>query len=73
MEKKIDLMNQFLQNNNLGDQIPEGAKKKPEDHAPKANHHALFFVQSSPNAWIVNLGASHHIATTHDTLSHLAI
>ena len=28
MKKKIDLMSQILQQNNLGDRIPEGAKKK---------------------------------------------
>jgi hypothetical protein len=32
MHKQIDLMTQILQQNNLGDRIPEGAqKKKPED------------------------------------------
>jgi hypothetical protein len=31
-EKKIDIISQILQQNNLGDRIPEGAKKKkPED------------------------------------------
>jgi hypothetical protein len=50
MKKKIDLLTQILQNNNLGDQIPEGSKKNLEDHAPKGNHHALVFVHSSPNA-----------------------
>jgi hypothetical protein len=35
MWKKIDLMTQILQKNNLGDQIPEGSKrKKPEDQNP---------------------------------------
>jgi hypothetical protein len=28
MQKQIDLMSQILQQNNLGDRIPEGAKKK---------------------------------------------
>ena len=28
MQKKIDLMSQILHQNNLGDHIPEGAKKK---------------------------------------------
>jgi hypothetical protein len=32
MQKQIDMMSQILQQNNLGDHIPEGAKKKkPED------------------------------------------
>jgi hypothetical protein len=31
-KKKLDMMSQILQQNNLGDCIPEGAKKKkPED------------------------------------------
>jgi hypothetical protein len=71
MKKQIDLMTQILQKNNLGDQIPEGAKKKPEDHAPKGNHHALVVVHSSPDAWIMDSGASHHMAATQDILSSL--
>jgi hypothetical protein len=36
MKKKIDLMSQILQKNNLGDCIPKGAKKKkPEDRNSK--------------------------------------
>jgi hypothetical protein len=72
MKKQIDLMTQILQKNNLGDQILEGAKKKPEDHAPKGNHHALVVVHSSPDAWIMDSGASHHMAATQDILSSLA-
>ena len=64
-------MTQILQNNNLGDQILEGAKKKPEYHAPKGNHHALVVFHSSPDAWIMDLGASHHMAATQDILSSL--
>jgi len=50
MNKQINLMTQILQKNNLGDQIPKGAKKKLEDHAPKGNHHVLVVVHSSPDA-----------------------
>jgi hypothetical protein len=36
MQKQIDLMTQILQQNNLGDCILEGAKKKkPEDKIPR--------------------------------------
>jgi hypothetical protein len=36
MKKKIDLMTQILQQINLGDRIPDDAKKKkPEDQNPK--------------------------------------
>jgi hypothetical protein len=62
MKKQIDLMIQVLQNNNLGDFIPEGAKKKKEeDHAPKkGNHHDLVTINSSSDSWIIDSGASHH-------------
>jgi hypothetical protein len=66
-EKKIDLMSQILQKNNLGDHIPEGAKKKkPEDlNSKKGNSsHALIAINSSPDAWIVDPGASHHIVSS---------
>jgi hypothetical protein len=62
--KMIDLMTQILHKNNLGDCIPEGAKKKnPEDHNPKKGNsiHALIAINSSPDAWIVDSGASHHM------------
>jgi hypothetical protein len=67
MQKKIDLMSQMLQQNNLGDRIPEGAKKnKPKDlNSKKGNSsHALIAINSSPDAWIVDSGASHHMATS---------
>jgi hypothetical protein len=63
-EKQIDLMSQILHQNNLGDRIPEGAKKKkPEDlNSKKGNSsHALIAINSSPDAWIVDSGASHHM------------
>jgi hypothetical protein len=62
--KKKDLMSQILQQNNLGDCIPEGAKKKkPKDlNSKKGNSsHALIAINSSPDAWIIDLGASHHM------------
>jgi hypothetical protein len=71
MKKKIDLMAHILQKNNLGDHIPEGAKKKPEDQSPRGNPHALVVVHSSPDAWIVDSGTSHHMASTQDVLSSL--
>jgi hypothetical protein len=67
MQKQIDLMSQILQQNNLGDRIPEGAKKKkPEDPNPKKDNssHALIAINSSPDAWIVVSGASHHMAAS---------
>ena len=51
--KKIDLMSQILQQNNLGYRIPEGAKKKKlEDLNPKKGNssHALISIKSSLDA-----------------------
>jgi hypothetical protein len=62
--KKIDLMNQILHKNSLGDHIPEGAKKKkPKYHNSKKGNssHALISINSSPDAWIVDSRASHHM------------
>jgi hypothetical protein len=67
MQKQIDLMSQILQQNNLGDRIPEGAnKKKLEDpNSKKGNSsHALIAINSSPNAWIIDSEASHHMAAS---------
>jgi hypothetical protein len=52
MKKHIYLMTQILQQNNPGDRIPEGAKKKKkEDQNPKKGNssHALIAINSSPN------------------------
>jgi hypothetical protein len=71
---KIDLMTQVLQNNNLGDFIPEGAKKKKEeDHAPKkGNHHALVAINSSSDSWIIYSGASHHMEAKEEVFTSLS-
>jgi hypothetical protein len=74
MQKKIDLMSQILQQNNLGYCIPEGAKKKnPEDLNPKKGNysHALIAINSSLDAWIVDLGASHHMVASEVVYSSL--
>jgi hypothetical protein len=65
MQKKIDMMSQILKKNNLVDHIPEGAKKKKPEYlnSKKDNSsHALISINSSLDAWIVDLGASHHMA-----------
>jgi hypothetical protein len=67
MQKKIDLMSQILQQNNLGDHIPEGSKKKkPEDPNSKKDNssHALIAINSSPDAWIIDLEESHNMAAS---------
>ena len=64
MKKQIDLMAHALQQNNLGNFIPEGVKKhKEEDHAPKkGNHHSWVAINSSFDSWIIDSGATHHMA-----------
>jgi hypothetical protein len=60
-------MDQILQQNNLGDHIPERAKKKKlEDQNPKKDisRHALTSINSSHDAWIVDSGASHYMEAT---------
>jgi hypothetical protein len=63
MKKKIDMMSQIIQKNNLGYRIPEGSKKKkPEDpNSKKGNSsHAFISINSSPDTWIIDSGESHH-------------
>jgi hypothetical protein len=50
MKKQIDQMAEILQKHNLGDHIPQGAKKKTEDppHGKGNNFHALVAINSSP-------------------------
>jgi hypothetical protein len=67
-------MTQVLHKNNLGDFIPNGAKKKKEeDHASKkGNHHALVAINSSYDSWIIDYGASHHMAAKEEVFSSLS-
>ena len=65
-ENKIDLISQILQQKNLGYRIPEVTKnKKLEDSNSKKGNssHALISINSSPDAWIIDSGESHHMAT----------
>jgi hypothetical protein len=73
MQKQIDQMAQILQQNNLGDRIPKGAKKKNlEDQNPKKGNssHALISINASHDAWIVDSGASHHMTTKKKFILH---
>jgi hypothetical protein len=57
----------LLHKNTLGDRIPEGAKKNnPEDQNPKKGNYirALIAINSSLDAWIIDSGESHHMAST---------
>jgi hypothetical protein len=66
-------MTHVLQKNNLGNFIPEGAKKKKEeDHVPKkGNHHVLVEINSSYDSWIIDSGASHHMAAKEEVFASL--
>jgi hypothetical protein len=74
MKKKIDLMTQVLQRNNLGDFIPEGdKKKKEEDLAPKkGKNHTLVSINYSSDSWIMDSGASHHMEAKEEVFTSLS-
>jgi hypothetical protein len=74
MKKQIDLMAHELQQNNLGNFIPEGVKKQKEEyHAPnKGNHNAIFAINSSCDSWIIDSAASHHMAMKEEFFSSLS-
>jgi hypothetical protein len=74
MKKQIDLMVQILQKNNLGEHILEVEKKRSEDQAPEkqGNSHAVIAIKSSPYAWILDSGASHHMESTKNVLSSIS-
>jgi hypothetical protein len=57
-------MVQALQENNIGKFIPEGVKKQKEEYPTpkKGNHHDLVAINSSSDSWIIDSGASHHMA-----------
>jgi hypothetical protein len=76
MQKQIDLVSQILQQNNLGDRIPKGAKKKkPKDlNSKKGNSsHPLIAINSSPDAWIIDSRASHHMLASEAVYSSLDV
>jgi hypothetical protein len=71
-EKQIFLMTQIVHKNNLGYCILKGAKKKkPKDHNPEKGNssHALISINSSPDDWIVDSEASHHMDSTKEVHS----
>jgi hypothetical protein len=56
MKKHIYLMGYILQKNNLIDHIPEATNNKLKDQAKQGNSHALISINSSLDAWILDLG-----------------
>ena len=73
MKKTIDFMAQTLQQHNLGDHIPENAEKKSREKAPdpRGNGDALIALLSAPQEWIIDSGASHHMASSKESFSSL--
>jgi hypothetical protein len=68
-------MAQVLQQNNLGNFIPEGAKKNKEGDptSKKGIHHALVAINSSSDSWIIDFGASHHMVAKEEVFTSLSI
>jgi hypothetical protein len=66
MKNTIDLMVKTLQQKNIKECIPENAKNNLGDQPPykTSNSHALICIHSSPDAWILDSGTSHHMTTS---------
>jgi hypothetical protein len=69
MRKTIDEMGKQLQQHNLT--VPENAKKKDDNktRGRARNGHTLMAFTSNPSAWILDLGASNHMAASKDEFS----
>jgi hypothetical protein len=69
MRKTIDEMAKQLQQHNLT--VPENAKKKDDNRTGgrARDGHALMAVTSTPSAWILDSGASNHMAASKDEFS----
>jgi hypothetical protein len=69
MKKTIYLMAQTLERHHPEDFIPDNARKKPS--LQRGNGHALLSISSSPNSWVLDLGATHNMASSDRPLSYL--
>jgi len=69
MKKTIYLMTQTLEQQHLEDFIPDNVRKNPSSEI--GNGHALLAISSSPNAWVLDLGATHHMASSNRLFSYL--
>jgi hypothetical protein len=69
MRKTIDEMAKQLQQHNLT--VPENEKKKDDNRTRgrARDGHALMDVTSTPSSWIIDSGASNHMATSKDEFS----
>lgn len=66
MVNTISLMAKVLQQHNLADCIPDSVKKKTEDKPPEdqGKGHVLTTIASSSDRWILDSGASNHMAAS---------
>jgi hypothetical protein len=62
-------MAQTLEQHHLEDRIPNTARKNPSSEI--GNGHALLDISSSPNAWVLDSGATHHMASLDRLFSYL--
>ena len=62
-------MAQTLERHHLEDFILDNARKKPS--LQRGNGHALLAISYSPNSWVLNLGATHNMASSDRPLSYL--
>ena len=71
MKKKIDMLNQLLENNNIS--LPDCSKKREEgsNSEDKERVHALVAGTSSSPRFIIESGASRHMVSTKEIFSSL--
>jgi hypothetical protein len=69
MKKTIYLMAKTLEKHHLEDCIPYNEWKNPS--LERGNGHALIFISSSHNAWVLDLRATHHLDSSDILFSYL--
>ena len=79
LKKQIDHLTNILEKNNIN--VPEsikqssneGSNKAKENNKGKGNGKALVVVASSPSTWVLDSGASHHMASSKEELASLEL
>jgi len=69
MKNTIYLMEQTLERHHPEDFIPDNARRKPS--LQRGNGYALLAISSSPNSWLLDLGANHKMASSDRPLSYM--
>ena len=79
MKKQIDHLTHILEKNNISvlDSIKqssnEGSNKAKENNKGKRKGKALVVVASSPSTWVLDSGASHHMASSKEEIASLEL